>query len=318
MKKIWLKVILFFKCLTMGAKQANDIMFSQDGEADGSPNGIEQKKIQKSVYDDLLRGELTQEVIELRHEMYYSERESKNYEYSGNGHAHKKSIFGYNGKLYDNDGLKVEIVQENKEDNYSLSDFGIFSNGTSYELSKEDVKEGKKEFTLHINREFRPSMKLEEFATKIVVKGINGNKKRIDVYVPSYAKQYDRISRIFNNKMVDIFCGDTHSDILDFKEISFISNNAYGTSDLKLFEYSDLKFVGIEKYDGSYVLQFDAVEKNVTDLIAEFYDEKTAKKCESNEMREGATFDLGNELESEYGENFDVDEAIYLKNELDA
>ena len=57
---------------------------------DGS-NGIvmEDKIEQNSLLNSLLRGEVTQEVEELRYETYKAEEESNNYKYIGNGVAMK-------------------------------------------------------------------------------------------------------------------------------------------------------------------------------------------------------------------------------------
>ena len=75
MKRLWAKIKIFFFYLFAGMKNANDVAFTgqKDVEA-GDGSGIEQQKEVNSVYKDLLRGELTQEVIELRHEMYFAER----------------------------------------------------------------------------------------------------------------------------------------------------------------------------------------------------------------------------------------------------
>ena len=61
---------------------------------------------ENNVLHDLLRGEVTQEVRELRHEMYYAERESHKYKYTGNGTAVKKN------SLYDGGNIRFIYVDE--------------------------------------------------------------------------------------------------------------------------------------------------------------------------------------------------------------
>ena len=54
-------------------------------------NGIEEQLSEESVYADLLRGELTQEVIELRDSNYRGYKGSFDYQYIGNGNVQKKN-----------------------------------------------------------------------------------------------------------------------------------------------------------------------------------------------------------------------------------
>ena len=92
MEKIWINIRIFFTLLFNGFKNANDIAFTGNKDthvANGS--SIEQQKEVQNVYKDMLKGELTQEVIELRHEMYFAERASKKYKYTGNGRAIKQN-----------------------------------------------------------------------------------------------------------------------------------------------------------------------------------------------------------------------------------
>ena len=69
--------------------KAGDEMLATSNK-DGS-NGIvmEDKIEQNSLLNSLLRGEVTQEVEELRYETYKAEEESNNYKYIGNGVAMK-------------------------------------------------------------------------------------------------------------------------------------------------------------------------------------------------------------------------------------
>ena len=97
---------------------------------------------------------LTQEVIELRHEMYFAERASKKYKYTGNGRAVKMNdIIKYNGNLETSDGLDISIVQENKEDVGSLLDYEIYNIGNEVALgekSQGDLSKSKQKNSLLI------------------------------------------------------------------------------------------------------------------------------------------------------------------------
>ena len=301
LKTIWFNFRLFMNYLMQGLRSADNLMTSQNKE-DGDGSTIEQKKEVQNVYADLLRGEVTQEVRELRHEMYYAERLSHEYTYGGNGRVVKKNrMFNYNGNIEISDGYPIQVIQENREDITLTSDF-------------KDTRD----FTLKIGREFVPTMRIEEYTTKLVVKRIDKNKAILDFYTPIMPKQFDRRSRIFTNALGKIYEGDVKSDIIDFNRVAFTSYNAYGSDDLKEYEYNNIKFELILEFDGSYVLRFTAeIAKDGLDMIAEFYDETTAKKCEEHEMRKGAQMSYDAALEMVERDKYDVDTAEKLIEELE-
>lgn len=296
-KNILLKIRIFFFYLFSGMKNANDLAFTGNQDADsGNGSSIEQQKEVQSVYKDMLKGELTQEVIELRHEMYFAERASKKYKYVGNGRAIKQNtIMDYKGRLECSDGLDILLVQENKEDPGSLMDFGIYNIGNNVSYEKDvneklrNVRERK--FTINIKRDFIPRFKLENYATKIVLKPLNEEQTIIDLYVSKYVKQFDNIHKLFMKQIEQIYMGDMRNDILDFTSLDFITYNAHGSDDLLEYEFKDIQFENIVKFEDSYVLRF--ITNNVKmgeDLLDEFYDEQTDIKNKNHAPRKTTTF----------------------------
>ena len=296
MKRLWAKIKIFFFYLFAGMKNANDVAFTgqKDVEA-GDGSGIEQQKEVNSVYKDLLRGELTQEVIELRHEMYFAERASKKYEYAGNGRAKlRNSVIDYTGILEMSDGLPVLLVQDNKEDPGSLMDFDIYNMGEDVELgekAKGDLsKKSERNFTIQIKRDYSPRFRLEQYAKKIVVKPIDDKRSLIDIYVSSYAEQFNYTSKLFQGEMNKIYQGNTKSDLLEFDALGFITYKAFGVDDFITFTFKNFVFQNIIKFDGSYVLRFEA-ENDIfnDDMLDEMFDEKTDEKCRNHELRNNNT-----------------------------
>jgi hypothetical protein len=297
-----------------GLRGADNLMTSQNKE-DGDGSTIEQKKEVQNVYADLLRGEVTQEVRELRHEMYYAERLSHQYDYGGNGRAVKKNkMFDYNGNVDMSDGYPIQLIQDNREDITLSADFNEFLIQNGKEAIGEVV--GRK-FTIEIERDFVPTMRLEEFVTKLVVKRISKDRVILDFYTPETPKQFDRRSRIFVNKLGAIYEGDIRTDLIDFKGISFVAYNAYGSDDLREYEYTNIKYELILTYDGNYVLRFTAdIVKDGTDMITEFYDESAAEKSQNHEMRKGANFSYEAGVEMIENDKYDAETAEELMKEL--
>ena len=268
------------------------ILHNNEDKIKNSTN-VECKQEQDSVYNDLLHQNITQEVIELRHEMYFSERESRKYEYTGGGKAIKKNnIFKYSGKYEDSDELDIYILQPNYLDSGELV---VNKEKDAVNNALKTAREY--HYTINIKRDFIPRFRLEQYTTKIIVKKPENGKAILDLYVTKYQSQYNRIHRPFLNEVEKIKNGFLKTDVIDFNELSFISRNAYGTDDLKLYEFNNIKFINIIEFDGSNVFKFEAdVINDGKDLIEEFYDEATANKSNKHEKRKNATLDLTNDF----------------------
>lgn len=281
-KKIILNTYLFFRLLFSGLKKADDLFSAKKSSQDGN-GSMEQQYEADSVYNDMIRGEVTQEVKELRHEMYYAERKSHHYIYNGEDRGELRQVLDYSGHIENSDNHKVWIVQENKEDTGSL-----------IENLQDDFKnKNHRSFTIQIERDFIPSFRLEEFINKIVVKSIDENKCVLDLYTSQYMKQFMTRHRPFIAELNRIYEGDTRSPLLQFNSLEFVTSNAYGADDLMLFKFINPEFVDILKFDGNFVLRYAAdININGFDIIKEFYDEDTQKKSDNKEMRKNAVFDF--------------------------
>ena len=85
MRKIFIKIAIFLRYLMRGLHSADAEAF--EGKTQESEDGTtaEQQQETNNVYQNLLKGEVTQAVKELRYEMYQAERNSYNYKYSCGG-----------------------------------------------------------------------------------------------------------------------------------------------------------------------------------------------------------------------------------------
>lgn len=286
-KKIYNKIRSFFFYIFWGLKSADKIAFGTKEDSSNAGTVLEQQNEQNSVYKDLLKGEVTQEVKELRHEMYFSERKSHKYKYIGNGVVTKKNeIFDYPGKIDKTDGFPLQILQPNIEDTGTLSE----------NLSEKDYRiKNKKEFTIDIERDFIPRFRLEEFTNKLVVKRINENAVMLDFYTPIYKSQFNTIHKLFLKELEKIYMGDVRSDVIDFKQVEFISFRAFGTDDLKKYTYNNIEFDNILIFDGHYVIKFTAdIVNDGEDLINEFYCKEEEEKSRMHAPRNenGQTIDF--------------------------
>lgn len=303
---MWLYTTAFY--LFSGLRAADKVAFAaKDTSGNGDGANIEVQNEEKSVYKDLLRGEITQEVRELRHEMYYAERESHKYKYVGNGVAVKKNkLFDDEVKgLENSDGYKVQLIQNNREDTEGVAD-----NLVEYDYRLKEQRN----YTIKIERNFIPRFRIEEFANKVVVKRIDEKHVLLDVYVTKYESQFNRRHKPFLNELEAVYMGDTQSDIIDFDTLAFTTFKAYGADDLIYYKYNNIKFDNIVEFNGDYVLKFFAdIECDGDDLINEFYDEIAAKKnAEHAPRKDKNTINILDVVKVE--PEYNVDEAEKLIN----
>lgn len=326
MKKLFRYLKIAFYSLFYSMRSADKLLSTASKDDDLDPNsigGIEQQQEKQSVYQDLLKGVVTEQVRELRHEMYYSERKSREYQYSGGGMAKKTTMFDYKGNVDKSDGYRIKIVQQNDMLPTSLSDSGVVVYGQKADIDGNinavirNRPRSEKEFRIKIDREnFIPKFRIENYMTKLVVKEVENDVVMIDLYINKYYNKLEPTSKLFHAEMERIYQGiDVRTNdggTLDFKGLHFISKNAYGVPDLMELSYKDFEFITILEYDGHYVLRFFAKEDKKDDIIQEFYNENTARKCENHEMREGATINLADIINNQTKEEYDTDSAMSL------
>ena len=80
---------LFFYAIPFGMKAANDEMLASKASSNSDLSGTHTIHLNDSVANDMLRGEVTQQVEDFRYSNYVVDRESTNYKYVGNGMAVK-------------------------------------------------------------------------------------------------------------------------------------------------------------------------------------------------------------------------------------
>lgn len=315
MKHIFNKIYTFIWHLFYGMHNADKIAFSSKNNSFNNGTQIESEDSEDSVYKDLLKGEVTQSVRELRHEMYYAERESHKYEYTGGGLAKKKNdFFQFKGCVENSDNLPIQLIQDNKEDCGSL-----YENMSETYLGINTHKK----YTLTIQRDFQPRFKIEKYASRIVVKRVNENTVLLDLYFSKYPLQFDTAQHLFLTTLNKIYEGDKRSELLDFKTLSFITTNAYGCEDYKRFTYKNIKFENIKEFgeDGkknknNYILTFyGEIVEDGYDLLSEVYDKTADEKFKTKAPRKNnTTADFMTAL-SKQSDKYDYNEAdILIKN----
>lgn len=298
MKKIWLNIKLFFISFFHGMKAADDVLTSSNKELSSGGVAEEQKAEQNNLYASLLRGEVTQEVKDLRYEMYESVRQSKDFKYVGNGQAVKRNHMLVKSpmKIDEEDGLKVVLIQDNK----------VYIQGA--DSSVDNIKkvstirtEADAEHTFKATHEFFVRHKIETYAKKIVVKTTGEeNKFKLDFYLSEYPVENDPRAVYVVKELESIYkSGSRTSDLTDLITLTFTTDKAYGDDDWKIYDFKIIDYIGIKKFDGNYILSFYASLPNgVTDTTEEFNDEESAKKFKNKTPRKNNAISLGDAIDA--------------------
>ena len=289
MKKIWLNIRLFFMSLFRGMKSADELITDGDKNASGGDPVQEQKTETQSLYAALLRGEVTQEVKDLRYEMYESVRKSKDFKAVGySGKAVKKNHMLEKSpmKIDEEDGLKVILIQDNKID--------FDGQNTAVENSDAIRKvrvEADAKHRFKATHEYRVRHKIESYAKKLVVKKTDEeNKFKLDFYLSQYPTEDDPRAIYVIKELESLYSsGSRTSDLTDLITLTFTTDKAYGDDDWKIYDFTIRQYLGIKKFDGNYIISFYASlpESGVVDVSEEFKDAESVKKFNEKAPRKG-------------------------------
>ncbi len=313
MRNFFIKIAIFLRYMMRGLHSADVEAF--EGKTQESKDGInaEQQEETNNVYKNLLKGEVTQAVKELRYEMYQAERKSYEYQYSGGGYCQKKEkTIPLHIAIEDDES--IFLIQTNKENTSTINDYNIVWDGGINHKIDNNKDYGERllhSYTINIERDFLPRYKIEEFTYRLVVKKKN-DKFVLDFYTPFYKDPYNKRLSMFIKEIEKIKNGDKQNDIIDFNTVTFITDNAYGADNLKEYSFTDFVFRNVIEYEGYYIVQFYANMIKNEDLTDEFYDEIADMKNKNHEMREGATLSLNDVMTKNERENLDMNKACEL------
>lgn len=282
---MWRKIKRFFYnlfySLPFGLKAADELLSTQTINDDV---GVVETIRQNRLSEGLIKGEVTQQVEELRYRDYKVYRESKKYKYLGDGIAIKKDIRNRSGKL--------KFTQENK----------LITNTVLDELKRVDNKTySKEEYTLNIHYKETVRFPLEKYCKKFEFCSNNSPydssaymsftfSKEIDSNNP-YSKHFiDFLNEMIKNGNGYGRCNE-YNDNIDF--ISFTTYKADMEDDYVNYIVKNAYGGQLSEYDGEYHMYFFFQSFERVDLTDKFYNESLEKKYQNKEKKEN-NFTFGN------------------------
>lgn len=310
-KKLRDRINAYWSGFFYGLKDTNDTVFTQAGIDNSVGTEIQQQVTENRVSKDLLKGEVTQQVEELRYRTYKVDRESKQFEYFSPTKAIRFDKQDSKFVKYDNsDKLELITIQPNHANTANIYDGTKdvdFLNAklvdgqgnVSINLGHFDVEN---KYNIEIERDFMPRFKLETYTTRLVVKKLDDEDNMIlDFYVSKYPQEKDMKSIYFIKEVEKLMSGYKQSDITSMIRVSFVTSHAYGLNDMIEFRFDHIYYKGILEYDGHYILKFKAhAYVNGKDQTDEFYSKSMDEKYCNNEKKEVVldAFSGGNEYKT--------------------
>lgn len=258
----------------------------------------ERRHLQGTLADSLVRGEITQEVKNLRWRtykvikaVYGTSVVIEGYDNNGNPiyqiNKTKDKRLLKKIKVDDFDDYKLEMVFQNSEITNSITDVVNEIDETEHLNLLEYLVKNKTEKPIIVFRERSPNFYIEHFTKKINVRRITKNSKMLEFYVSKYPDEYNKNTRLLLKQIEKIIGSKpANKSFLDFDSVSFVTNNTIGAEDLLLFKYDIISFDKIIEFDGNYVIKFKAkVVKNGEDVLAEYIESELDKKYENKESK---------------------------------
>lgn len=265
----WRNLKLAWYSLFYGMKPADDIVVGAKTEHTG--DGLTVNKVMEAdnVFVDLLKGEVTERVVETRHSLYAVHQHSidmEKKEKRTKKNEINEAFLPRHCMLVEGEYYPVKLIQEN------------------YAWSEEP--QDPPQYLLKIDRDFIPRFKIEEVTSKISIKEFNDTFDEIDFYCRGYVRKFHSNDNFYIVELKKILNGITKSEILDFNNLSFNTEKPFGIDEGVFVKYKNFKFQECLEFDGHFILRFIAepdgeieklTDKYKSDSMAEKYEKKSTR-----------------------------------------
>ena len=182
--------------LSFALKRTEDTMLRQEGAADNVGIGDEQEVNENRVSKALLKGEVTQEVKNLRYRTYKVDEEAKETEYYSPLKAIKRDKQDNRHIKYKKpDDCTLILIQPNKQECES-----VYAAIKEYENKEKETKQ----FTIKIKRNFVPRFRLEEYTRRLALFSRPDGSTVADFYISKYPDPSEFKAKAFIREVKEV------------------------------------------------------------------------------------------------------------------
>ena len=289
----WLKNQMAAVVIATSNMEKNALGQDGSGLEEGAGTNMIQSKQQGSLADALMRGEVTQQVKELRWRMYkiLNEVEGKKtiivgHQPDGTPITESIAINPTAGlehiKIDNYDNYPLELSVENTTTGLGVAEaLGALNEGARADFDSMQHK------LIECTRPTRPMFEIETYAKKMNVRVIGGNQRLLEFYISMYPDQFNRRSNLFLGEVKNIMASRRPNATVELSTVNFVSLNTVGTANYNEFEYAVTGFDKIVEYDGHYVIKFKAnVVKNGSNIFEKYRVTELDEKYKNNEPKQ--------------------------------
>ena len=282
LKKIYYKLRLLWHGIFYGLSGADKIINAPGGSIDGVE--IVQQKTNGGVFADMLEEKKTQEVVEMVDAYYRIHKEANKWDTSSIkiiGEDENGLIFNSTSRLkkktkidfmqhppvFNPDSFNIRTIQDNKhfEDKYNCNPSLQYKYETTLKVFRDD---------------FTPRFEIDKLVKKMVVREISTEEALVDLYLPAEASQFGKIDAIVISNLHTLKNEKRYkSDLVDFVGFEWVSDKGWNSEDICLFKYEVKDLIGINIFDGSFVLTyFCKIIENGKDLTEKYQTKELDEK----------------------------------------
>lgn len=244
-------------------KKADIEILSQNNESSDNNSAIHQEVNNGRVAHHLLKGEVTQEVRDLRYRDYTIADEARNFKYIGDGRGIKHTnIFN---------ATKFTLV--NKDKTLSVLD------SISFDKKYEDI------YTIKIQYGTIPRFKLEKCCT---ILDVNMDDYTLTFHFSKFYNVYNQ-DKPFKNELKKLLEAPTlieRHEFNDIEKVSFTTFEVKGVKNYLTYNFKDFKLTAIKDTKDEYLLEYMFKDFHVEDLTADFYSQEMALKYANKEAKQ--------------------------------
>ena len=274
----------------------------------------EQRNTQGTLADSLVNGVITADVENLRWRMYKILEAAQAYKTNvtfENGKEvidyvkNNKNISLIKTKIDTFDDYKLEMVVNNDpivigsfdlldDDNIIYNNKPIINynekgeeiSATHGEIKGVSSYVNRSKRPIIIGRESLPKFLIEDYTKKLNVRIINETERLLEFYVSSYPDEENRNTRLLISDIKKAITAPRHYNMLDIKEIGFITFDTIGVNNYLMYQYDNVVFDKIIEFNGFYVIKFKSkIVINGLNILEEYRVKSLDVKYENKERK---------------------------------
>ena len=257
------KIKWFFNSVMFSLKKADTEMLSQNSNYLDVNSGVYQEINSERVAHHLLKGEITQEVVDLRYRDYTIADEARNFKYTGNGRGIKHS----------NNSNATKFTVVNKDKTLSILD------SISFDKKYEDI------YTINLKYKIIPRFKLEKSCN---ILDVDMDNSTLIFHFSKFYNVYNQDKPFKNElkKLLENPINLNRHEFNDIENVSFTTFEVKGIKNYLTYNFRDLTLLSIKEINNEYLLEYMFDTWDIKDLTAEFYSHDMAQKYIKKEARQ--------------------------------